>query len=472
MDDELYSGEDAAFGGNAREAADLMKAMTGGELPTAGAQIAGDSGPITPQDLEADLKVQTFQSKHLKLFPRLNARKATAAALVHEFSRLHEYGSAADFITHEMGGLPVEDDSTYSRELLRMKYMGNTRRMPLAVAIQKSLAGPHIVRENNNGMLTMLQGIERLCYEGDSSVNPRHFDGIRKIMIDGGASIIDAAGALITEDMLLEASAQATDQPNYGMPDLLHAPVAGVKDISRVFLQRMRKDFGSDIQPNTAIRKWGFQHGDVAIEQSTFLRARDVPPNDGNGYGPIASKRPLAPVVVTQPADAGSGYTKWTAAWAGGANYIYKVALVNPYGEGPCVTTNAVAHATGTRVDIVVKDVGVGDQRATGIKVYRSTKAGAASTCKEAFKVGISGAGNQTIADLNEWIPGAAEFYLLEDSADALEWRQFLPFTQWPLGKLDTSYRWALLNYGALESGTPRHHALIKNVALGTALAP
>lgn len=472
MDEEFYSDGAASFGENAHEAAELMKAMTGGELPAEGAQIAGDSGPITPQDLEGDLKVQTFKMQHLKLWPRLNGRKGTAVALVHEHSRLHEYGSAEDFIAHDMGGLPVEDDSTYSRELLRMKFLGNTRRIPLPVALQKSIAGAHIVRENTNAMMLMLKGIEKLLYEGDSSVNPRQFDGIRKLIIDGGGTVVDAAGGLVTEDLLLEATTRITDEPNYGMPGLIHATPLAVTDISRLFKDRMRKHLGDDSNPNYAVRKWAFQHGDMAIEQNTFLRPRKAPPNDGNGYGPVAAKRPLQPAIVTQPAHDGSGYTKWTAAWAGGGNYIYKVALVNQYGEGPAVTTNAVAVGTEKRVVIVINDIGVGDQKATGIKVYRSTRGGAASTCKEIFRQPIVGTGNQTISDVNEWIPGTSDIYLLEDMDESLSWKQFLPFTQWPLGKLDTSYRWTLLMYGALQSGAPRHNGLIKNVALGTSVAP
>ena len=104
-----------------------------------------------------------------------------------------------------------------------------------------------------------------------------------------------------------------------------------------------------------------------------------------------------------------------------------------------------------------------GGQDTTGYIVYRSTKDGAATTCKEAFKVARTGM-TQNIVDRNLDLPGCSDVFGFDMKPETCAWKQLAPFTKIPLGIQDLSIRWMQVLYGAVQFRSPRKAFRIKNV--------
>ena len=200
-----YGGDFHGFGnGSMQQIAELQKAMTAGSGSagvTHGAQTAGALAPLMPESLEATLKVMTYSEKQIKFWRSLFKSQATNTA--EEYNRLHQVGTGNSAFIGE-GDLPEEEDSTYSREITMVKFLGTTRRVTHVASIVKTAGIQNaIAQETKNGTLWLMRQIEHSLWYGDSSIIPEQWDGFRKLMLDGGSNEYDKRGAPLTEDVIL-----------------------------------------------------------------------------------------------------------------------------------------------------------------------------------------------------------------------------------------------------------------------------
>lgn len=439
----------AASGG---DIAELNKALSagGGNGGTHGVQTAGALGPLMPESLDPILTSMTYTEAEFKLWK--SVYKDPAYNTAEEYNRLHKVGAGEAAWMGE-GDLPEEEDSTYSREVTLVKFMGTTRRVTHVGSIVKTAGIENaIAQETKNGTLWLMRQLEEGLFFGDSAIVPVQFDGLNKLMVDGGTPTYDMRGDPLTEEVLSGMCAGVRMAPNYGSIDTIFCSIGVKSDIKNRIRSRLRAGFGDKIDFEPKVD--GFDK--VKIEDNVFITEGQAPHASGLGK---ASKRPLAPAVgaagLTSPVDA-------TAQFAAGdaGTYIYKIVAVNRYGRSAPVTTAGVAVAAGDNVTIPVVD---GGQETSGYIVYRSTKNGAASTCKEAFRVARSGP-TQDIIDRNAYLPGTSTVFGLEMKPQTLGWKQLAPFTKLPLATIDTSIRWMQVLYGALQLKAPRHCFRIINV--------
>lgn len=457
----MYDGVGDGFGvhpGAAGDIAELHKAMSAGDgQPTHGQAVAGGLQPLMPESLEGTLKYLTYTEKEFKLWKKLV--KTGAVNTAEEYNRLHRVGSGdAAFIAE--GDLPEEDDSTYSREVALVKFLGTTRRVTHVASLVKTAGIANAVAaETRNGTLWLMRQLENALWHGDSSMIPEQFDGFRKLVTDGDGIVFDNRGAPLSQELLNGLTGAARGAPNYGNIDTWWMGINQKADFSHLLYPNLREMYGSKgVSAGVVVDNFdSVSGGRQRLEDSIFL---------GEGQAPVAAgvgkseKRPLEPIIESQPAMAVDTTAEFEAADAG--DYIYKVVAFNRYGRSKPVTTSAVTldNTANDRITFQVRDGG----RATGYIIYRSSKNGAAATCKEMVKVVATANGVTTVNDLNADLPGTSIGFGFEHDPNTLGFKQLAPFTRLPLATIDTSIRWMQVLYGVPVLYRPRHVVMIKNI--------
>jgi hypothetical protein len=469
------AGHEAGFAGTGTQGdvTELVKALQAGSDINAPASAAGEGFPLRVEDLSKVLFTTTYQAKQIRFWKTLF--KDPAYNTVTEFNRLNEYGSG-DAAYMAEGDLPEEDDSTYERAYTQIKFLGTTRRVTHVMSLLRTAHGPAIARETVNGTLWLLKQLERGLFNGDSSLVGVQFDGLEKLLVDAWATgrseddqslgyedtvnVIDMRGASLSEDHVTDMVERLVAEPNYGDPSHLWAPTGPIKDLSKIMYPKERYDLPapSGGVAGIAIKAISNPFGDpIKLEPDIFIPDSVRPTAAGVGK---AARRPGLPTVgaPTSPVYAGANQTFFAAADAG--TYIYQVVACSRYGKSAPVITAGIAVAALDQVSIGVTDNG---PDTSYYELYRSDLGGAATTCRLISRHPRSGP-TQTLVDLNRFLPDTSKAYMLTQSPDILRWKQLAPFSKIPLATIDSSIRWMMLMYGALQVQQPRKCGLYINI--------
>ena len=352
-----YGEGDSATGaaGAGGDVAELNKALSagGGNGGTHGVQTAGALGPLMPESLDPILTSMTYTEAEFKFWK--GVYKDPAYNTAEEYNRLHKVGAGESAFVGE-GDLPEEEDSTYSREVTLVKFMGTTRRVTHVASLVKTAGIENaIAQETKNGTLWLMRQLEESLFFGNSAIVPVQFDGLDALMAAGGTPTYDMRGDPLSEEVLSGMCAAVRQAPNYGMIDTIFCSIGVKSDIKNRIRSRLRANFGGQVDFEPKVD--GF--AGVKIEDNVFIQEGQAPYASGLGK---SSKRPLVPAVgaagLTSPVDA-------TAQFAAGdaGTYIYKIVAINRYGRSAPVTTAGVAVAAGDNATIPVVD---GGQDTTG----------------------------------------------------------------------------------------------------------
>jgi len=450
----------------------LNKALEAGSDINSPGTAAGEGFPLRVESLDQTLFNTTYKAKDVKFWKALY--KDPAYNTVEEYNRLEEYGSG-DAIFISEGDLPEEDDSTYSRQYTRIKFMGTTRRVTHVMSVLRTAHGDAMARETVNGTMFLLRQIERAMFYGDEDLVSIQFDGLEKLLVsawgatvqdDGMLSgyeddehVIDCSGNPLSEDYITDMAELLVAEPNYGAPTDLWTDTGATKDLSKIMYPKERYDLPAPTGGKAGINisAVATPFGDINLNPNIFIVASKTPVAAGVGR---AGVRPTTPTIsgVTSPAYAGAGSKSFTATWAGA--YWYKVCAGSRYGKSAPATSAQLTVSAGDQASIAVVDNG---PNTSYYEVYRSDKDGAATTCRTIFRVARSAAA-QTIVDLNRFHPNTSKAYMLSQSSEVLKWKQLAPFTRIPLATIDTSVRWMQVIYGALQIMMPKKCGMFVNV--------
>lgn len=441
----------------ANEIDELRKALAAGNDIVAPATAPGEGFPLRPQSLESMLKNLTFEMDEIKLFKTIP--KVPATNTVEEFNRLLSYSASGSRTFNQgfiqEGDLPEEQDSTYQRVYVLIKYLGVTGRVTHVANTIRAAHGNVIALETMNKTMDLLKNLENALFFGDSTLIPEQFDGLYKLIGDGApTNVIDLRGATLSEPVLNDVLLRIRD--NYGMATDGYFATGAFADLAKEIYDRQR--FGVAPQPGVlgaSVTAFQGQHGKIALHDHVFIQPSDTPATSALGN---AAKRPLSPTISVQPANGANAASLFITADAG--TYIYQVVAGNRFGVSASVTTSAVTLVAGDAVTMTVAD---GGQGTTYYEIYRSVKGGAAGTSKLITRVAKSGA-SQVVTDLNSDLPNTSKGFVLMQNAKSFSWAQLLPLTRIPLATVDTSLRWAQVLYGAVKMYTPAKNVVIKNI--------
>lgn len=442
---------------NPDEVADLKKALSAGQDVNDPGAAPGVGFPLRTESLEATLKNVTFEMDEIKLFKTIP--KVPASNTVEEFNRMLAYsrGGARAFDLGWMteGDLPEEEDSTYERVTVLIKFLGVVGRVTHVANTIRPSHGNVISLETMNKTMFMLQQLEHSMFFGDSSLLTEQIDGLRKLIEDGAPdNIVDLRGEPMSEEYMNDGLLLIRD--NFGMATDFYSATGVFADLAKQVYDRQR--FTVAPQPGVLgaqVTAFQGQHGKVNLHDSIFIQPGGLAPAAGLG---TASKRPLAPTITVAPAAGADPLSLFTADDAG--TYTYRVVARNRFGASTPVDTASVAVAAGDAVTFTVQDGGQGTQY---YEVYRTEIGAAASTAELMVKVPRTGA-TQVITDRNEDIPGTSDAFMLMQNQRSFSWSQLLPMTRIPLAAIDTSIRWAQVLYGAIKMYTPGKNLVFKNV--------
>lgn len=470
----LFTDSGDVFGGLTSQADidSLNKALSAGSNIDNPGAAPGEGFPLRVESLDQTLFNTTYKAKDVKFWRALY--KDAAYNTIEEFNRLDEYGSG-DAIFIAEGDLPTEDDSTYSRQYTRIKFMGTTRRVTHVMSLLRAAHGDAVARETVNGTLFLLRQLERTLFTGDENLLPVQFDGIETLMVkafnnslaeDGqylgyeeDLNVIDLRGEPLTEDHITDLTEQLVAEPNFGSPSDLWLPTGPMKDLSKILYPKERYDLPAPTggKAGIAINSIVTPFGDIALQPDIFIPDSSKPAAAGVGKAALRPGSPIlgAPVAA---AYAGSNTTYFGAGDAG--TYFYRVVAGSRFGKSAPSDSAAVAVASGDAVTIPVTDAG---PSTSYYEVSRTEADQALAEARVIMRVKRTGA-TQNLVDLNRFLPGTSKGYMLTQTSEVLKWKQLAPFTKIPLATIDTSIRWMQVLYGALQLMKPKQVGMFINI--------
>jgi hypothetical protein len=449
-----YSGFGASSGG---EIADLRKALSAGQDVNDPGVAPGVGFPLRVESLEATMKNLTFEMDEIKLFKTIP--KVPATNTVEEFNRLLSYGQGGTrrfnlgFMTE--GDLPEEEDSTYERVTMLIKYLGVTGRVTHVANTIRASSGSVIALETMNKTMELLKNCENALFFGDSSLIPEQYDGLFKLIADGAPdNVIDLRGQPLTEEKLNDMLLQIRD--NFGMATDAYFSTGVFADLAKQVYDRQR--FAYAPAPGVlgaTITAFQGQHGRINMHDHVFIQEGPEAPATGLGK---PDRRPSDPSIIVAPAAGANPASLFQAGDAG--TYIYQVVAGNRFGLSAPVASAGVAVAAGEAVTFTIQDNG---QAPTFYEIYRTPADGAVGEARLMVRIPRTGA-TQVVTDLNGDIPGTSQGFVLMQNQRSFSWAQLLPMTRIPLAAVDTSIRWAQVLYGGVKLYTPAKNIVVKNI--------
>lgn len=464
-----YEGGQQGFGiGSMHDVENLNKALS------AGAQRPPSSGgsALRVESLEATMRVTSFTMQNIKFFKA--CPKLPAFSTVEEYNILSQYGQDAGAFTLE-GELPQSQDSTYTRQVQFVKFMGTTREVTHPMTLVKPAHGNVIALETQNGAIWLLERAERASFKARSDLIPQEFDGIDKQILDGSGvtnplatdpvnsfnTVIDLRGRYPTEDDI-ETGTNFIVQ-NYGTPTKAYWAPKAMSQLAKSFYPRERVNlpYPTEGRVGLAVNSMVTQAGLVQFEQDVFLRSGK---NNGVKTAPLSATSPQAPATPasiggTPTSDAAS---KFIASDVAGGTFYYRVTAINRFGESSAVNSAAVTVAAGEKVTLAIVGGG-GANPATAFKVYRARAGAAAGTAQEMFLVPAS-SDAASVVDYNWYLPGTSRGYMLQENLQSLSIRQLAPMMKIPLATIAASIRWMQLMYLTPIVYSPLRNVIYINV--------
>lgn len=454
------------------EAAELKKALEAGYGSDV-AQLQG-AGALRIQSLEKTMLSTIQENKHFALFNEL--AKANATATVDEWTEQSGIGGFLGGSTNSETGNIAAAQGQYNRRVGLVKYLMTRREVSFVSTLQNSIVEAEAV-EAQNGALQLLTDAEFLCFEGDSAVVPTEFDGIGAQIASLGSSdhVIDAEGQSLNSIALVDqAAATIAGFGNFGTPTHLFMSQLTQSDFNTNLDPAFRVSLtgaAQELMLGAPVKGISTSWGDIKTVADVFIRdERQQRPFELDFPAVATANIAFKPATVAGVA-AGASDSKFGAAHAG--NYYYAVAGVTAAGQSPALVSAQVAVGAGDAVTLTIGRSASATE--TGYAIYRGRLNGTAELSDLRFvcRIPASGAATTVYVDKNRKIPGTSKAYIcnLANGAMAMNWRQLLPMTKFPLYPTNSAViPWAQLLFGYLRVGKRKHHVVIENVVPAGAL--
>jgi hypothetical protein len=466
---------ESGFGiGSAQQLNELRKALSAGYVTgnggPAGQQTGGSA--LRVQSLESSLKVLTSTQRHYKFWQEVP--KTPAYSTVEEYNTLSQYGNDQGGFNME-GVLPQQDDSTYTRNVALIKFLGTTRQITHPLSLVKPAHGDVIALENQNGILWLLRRLESAFFYGDSTLMPAgaegpEFNGLAK-QIDS-ANVIDMLGNPLSEEVIEEGANVVA--ANFGTPTHMFMSLRAMADFAKTVYGKERfmpqqASVDANGQVGYFIQSITTQAGPVGLRPDVFIT------NTPTGPASVSASAPVAPASVTVGAATGTDGNFYKD---GAGVYLYGATLGNNYGESAVVNGNVAATLTAAdlakHVPVTVAlNATLGANLPQYIGLYRSQPGGAVRyrIAKVPLTLAPVGGATQVVNDLDAVMAGTSEAYLGEMSTQVLHFRQLSPLAKMDLAIVGPAYRWMILLYGVLVVYAPKKWVRFLNIGASSAVA-
>ena len=450
-DDMGGSGSDGIV--SVEEMSDLAKAMQVG-YGTDAASFSGTRA-LTLESLEDTLKLLTYGDQQMQstLFSFLYKKAKKAASTVEEYTTIDSWGEAGTF----MGEMtdPQEEDIDLTRHTAQVKYQRTKVKISDVALLTKKQADIQGLAALG-GARRLGIATERALWDGDSSIIPTEFDGLKRTIAASGDAeqTIDLAGAQLDEDYLIQGAHIMAER--FGTPSHMFTPLAVLKSLN----QNLESGSGRYQFPLTGSGEIWFgrkpmglhtEFGDIRFQADWFPGFNADPPAAADN-----TDCPSQPTIaITAVSDATSLLAADT--------YYYTVVAENQYGRSARSAENSQAIAAGEKARIAIT---TGGGTVSAYRVYRSTTTG---TTKYIGRAKYS-ASPQNYDDLNASRHDcySAVMVDLESAADleTMAWKQFLPMSRKRLAPIGSFIHWLQYLYGTVIYYAPKRIIHFKNIGV------
>ena len=435
--------------------ADLEKALQAGYQypPTSGGNT------LRVESLEGSLKVVTYTAHHIKLWKKFP--KSPAYSTVEEYNQLTSYGSSSNAFVQE-GELPPTQDTTYARRTSLVKYIGTTREVTHPMTVVHPAHGDVIALENQNGILWLLERIERSLFTGDSTLafsgESEAWDGLDNLI--DPTSFIDLAGNPLQEADVEEGANQLVEQ--FAYPTDMWLGTRTASDLVKTMYPRERVQLPApqNGQIGMSVTSVMTQAGAMELNPDVFIQKLPAAP-----AAATSPNAPATPTSIAAGAVTGADGDFDKGAPAGTNGYAYAVTAANRFGESAPVLIGALKTITQSQKDAnnsipltVTNAASIGSFPPEYLRIYRTVAlaSGAAVPSTPAsysliLQVPVTtqaASGTTVTSDVNFLLPFTSTAYLGEMTPSVLTFRQLLPMMRLDLAVLAPSYRWMILLYG------------------------
>lgn len=469
---------ESGFGiGSAQQLNELRKALSAGYITGNGAYAGQQTGggALRVQSLESSLKVLTSTQRHYKFWQEVP--KTPAYSTVEEYNTLSQYGNDQGGFNFE-GVLPQQDDSTYTRNVALVKFLGTTRQITHPMSLVKPAHGDVIALENQNGILWILRRLENAFFRGDSTLQYQgggaaegpEFNGMSKQI--SNANVIDLLGNPLSEEVIEEGANQVAQ--NYGTPTHMFLALRAMADFAKTVYGKERfmpqqASVDATGQVGYFIQSIVTQAGPIGMRPDVFITNTPTPATA------ISSQAPNAPLSVTVGAPTGTDGNFYKD---GAGVYAYGATLGNQYGESSVTNGNVTQTLAATdltkHIPITVQNpASIGANLPQYFAVYRSQPNSPVlyRIAKVAANTQTGSASQTAWNDTDAIMAGTSEAYLGEMSTQVLHFRQLSPLAKMDLAITGPAYRWMILLYGVLVLYAPQKWVKYINIGSSSAVA-
>ncbi len=453
--------------------ADLFKALDAGHDTAAGG--ADPTGyALRPESLEDAFKLQTYREEHARLWKRIP--KALAFSTVEEYNRLDSYGDVAINPFANEGELPPAEDSSWSRHLELMKFMGSTRVVSDVLRTVRTAHGDPVAREIQNGFNWILRQINHSLYFADEAYNPTEFTGLYNQIVTGtaGAHLVDVrnlttgVGDHLTDAIIDEASETVFSLGAFGKLTEMFLSTRAHKNFARGILGaaganvRFEPQYnkGGVVDAGFSMENYTSQFGKIGLQPDVFLNpvAYTEVQLTGTFARGDATLRPATPSFGAPAVSTTTG--RWGTSTG---NYRYTMIAVNEFGNSAAPASQVAAIATAADQAALSITWGGGAGNPTGFVIYRSELAG--TLLYEVDRIAAGGASPTAWIDLNDVIANTSKAVAFTMNDQVVTFKQLLPMTKIPLAKIDLRERFALTLWGAPILYSPFKAIAFRNIS-------
>ncbi len=462
---DFRNGAHSGFGtGNNADVESLTKALEAGFQQGPG-QTGGSA--LRVESLESSLKVLTYTSSHIKFWKKIN--KSPAYSTVEEYNQLSDYGGNQNPFVQE-GELPQATDTSYIRRTQLVKFLGTTREVTHQATLVHPAHGDLIALENQNGILWLLEQVERNLFEGDSSLSAdgeaEQWDGL-DALIDA-TSVIDMENTTLQEADLEEAGNTIIEA--FGFPSDVYLGTRTMSDLVKTLYPRERIQLPAPVngQIGNSIQTISTQAGILEFNPDVFIRRAPVAPS-----APTSVNAPATPASVADGALTGTDGDHEKGAPSGTTNFNYVVTASNRFGESAATAVQAsvvamlaAEKALGEHVPLTITNpAAIGAFPPEYFRIYRSVARTAAGVPAANASYSLiaqvpadsqAASGTTTFDDVNLKLPFTSTAYVGELTPSVLTFRQLMPMMKMDLAVLAPAYRWMILLYGTPLMFAPR----------------
>lgn len=469
----IGSGFNGAGIASQSDLAALQKALEAGYDLGPG-QTGGSA--LRVESLESSLKVVTHTAGHIKFWKKIP--KSPAYSTVEEYNELSDYGGLATPWVRE-GELPQASDSTYTRRTQLIKFLGTVREITHQASLVHPAHGDLIAIENQNGILWLLQEVEKSLFSGDSSLafngQGEQWDGLDSLIAP--TNVIDLQGQPLQESDFEEGSNLIIE--NYGFPTDCFLGTRAMSDLTKTLYPRQRIQMPAPVNGKIGmtVSSIATQGGDIELNPDVFVRKTPTPP--AAATSPAAPSTPSSIAGVVDNAATTGDFNK--AAPAGTNYYAYVVTAANRFGESAptapmvaAVSISQVEKDGNNPIDLTITNAAViGSNAPEYFKIYRTkvSSVNAVPTDLSAYALVMqvpaasqAALGTTTTTDNNLILPFTSSAYLGELTPSVLTFRQLMPMMKMDLAVMGPAYRWMILLYGAPILFAPKKWVRFINV--------